>query len=209
MKSIITVIALSLSLTSFAGGKSPVGPTLPYPLPTTSVSPLPKPVPSPIPEVKKVGIGFKCVDCTMKEQSKVIKAEKLANEIVQSKCFEDFVIKWKPIDLNGKTAKQFVQHLRTTTLEVPVHYYDGKCSVVGYRNVGEPDIYFNRCSHDYYNACDTGSNGTHEWSHVLGYDHPFRNTPTRGRTGPYTINHAFDACCKESQGFINHVEMVQ
>lgn len=142
------------------------------------------------------GISFKCVTCTKEEEAKVAEAENIANQIVQSDCFKKFMLDWGLLWTNGKTPEEVVTHLQTSQLEVPVHYYRGRCSVVGYRNPGKPDIYLNRCSHDKYDSLMTASNATHEWSHVLGYDHPKWSKRWRGRTVPYAINKAFESCGK-------------
>ncbi len=145
-------------------------------------------------------ISFKCVTCTTEEAVKLEQAESIANRVVQSDCFKDFMLKWGLIWTNGKTPEEVVEHIRNTQLEVPVHYYRGRCSVVGYRNVGKPDIYLNRCVHDSYDAEMTASNATHEWSHVLGYDHPYRYKRWRNKTVPYAINEAFQSCLKDGAG---------
>ncbi len=163
----------------------------------------------PVVEIKKIEnpivetvkkIGFDCKTCKSKELIKIKKAEVKANEIVQSKCFKDFMINWGLIWTNNKTAPQVVVHIQNANLTVPVHYYYGNCNIVGYRQPPKPDIYFNRCSHDQYKdtpwgICQTASNAVHEWSHALGYDHSFNKTYNRGKTVPYAINQAFNKCC--------------
>lgn len=187
MKTLVAIVLL-LSVPCFGMTKKRV--EAPEPSPTAAPSSFPV----------KSGIGFRCASCTQKETEKVQEAEIVANEIVQGKCFEDFMLGWGLLQTEGKTPKQVVQDIRSQNLTVPVHYYRGKCSVVGYRNPPYPDIYFNRCSHDHYGVCDTASNAVHEWSHVLGYGHPFKRTSWRGRTVPYSINNAFEKCCVGSKG---------
>lgn len=145
-------------------------------------------------------IQFKCVTCTQEEEVKMRQAESIANAVVQSECFKEFMLNWGLLWTNGKTPEDVVSELQNTRLEVPVHFYRGRCSVVGYRNVGKPDIYMNRCVHDTYTPEMTASNATHEWSHVVGYDHPYRKKSWRGRTVPYAINKAFEACWKNGAG---------
>lgn len=167
----------------------------------TKPSPLPSPTITAAPAKGK--IGFRCATCNESERKRVAEAEKVANEVVQTSCFSNFMLNWGLLDEYGnkiKDPKKVVAHLRSAKLTVPVHYYYSRKGVVGYRNVGEPDIYFNRKFHDYYGACDTASNAVHEWSHVLDYGHPFKPTSWRGRTVPYAINNAFDQCCEGSKG---------
>jgi hypothetical protein len=190
----IALILLALSTNSFAAGKKPPAPE---PSPTVIATPIPMVTPH---------IGLRCVTCRPEEKVKVAAAEIQANETVQGQCFQDFMLKWGLIWTNEKTPAQVVGHIKRSNLTVPVHYYMGDCSTVGYRNVGAPDIYFNRCIHKSYGVCDTASNATHEWSHVLGYGHSVKATPTRGRTVPYAINHAFKACCVGAKGMFNELQ---
>lgn len=193
MKFYAAVFLIAASMNAFAGGRSRPAPVAsiqpsPSPSPISSVKPSPKPV---------IGahIGFKFVSGTDQERALLALAETKANETVQSKCFEDFMLTWGLIQTDGKTPAQVVAHLRQTRLTVPVHYYYRRNSTVGYRQPPYPDVYFNRRFHTFYDACETSSNATHEWSHVIGYDHPSDRTPTRGRTVPYAINQGFDQCC--------------
>lgn len=187
MKFYIAVFLIAASMNVFAGGRSK-----PVPVPVASPSPIVSASPKPV-----IGahIGFKFVSGTDQERALLALAETKANETVQSKCFEDFMLKWGLIMTDGKTPAQVVAHLRQVRLTVPVHYYYRRNSTVGYRQPPYPDVYFNRRFHTFYDACETASNATHEWSHVIGYDHPSDRTPTRGRTVPYAINQGFDQCC--------------
>lgn len=205
----IIVLVLLLSLFSCSNKSSNAPKEIPTPTPISQitskpVTPTAKPTLSPTPAIPKDTIRFRCASCSDQEKTKVKAAQAKANEVVRTKCFSDFMLNWGLIWTMNKTPSQVVSHLRTSDIEVPVHYYNGDCKVVGYRQPPKPDIYFNRCSHNHFNVCDTASNAVHEWSHVLGYDHPFERTDNRGKTVPYAINNAFDACCKGTQGFRNN-----
>lgn len=204
--SIIVLAILLVANAVIAGGRKPQ----PEPSPSAIVSPTPHPVPSPIvvesPKPEPIGgYKFTCVGCVKAEIKKVADAQLKVNEIIQSKCFGDFMLKWGLIDRGGRTPMEVIEHLRKQNLNIPAHYYYSRGKVVGYRNPPYPDIYMNRKFHDYYGVCDTASNMAHESSHVAGYDHPFNSTPTRGHTIPYAINNAFDECCVDgdvkSKGF--------
>lgn len=144
-------------------------------------------------------IGFACdTYCTDKEKSRLAKAEKLANEMIQSQCFEKF---WMKAELDSaqnknKSNAELLNQLKTARFTAPVHYYYSLKNVVGYRNPGKPDIYFNRKYHNNFNECNTVSNAIHEWSHAaLEWDHDYKATERRPRSGPYTLNAAADKCC--------------
>ena len=134
---------------------------------------------------------------TQEEKQFVEISESLINKLVQSKCFESFMVNRELIDTNGKTPKQVVDHLRSLNGSVPIHMYYSRKNVVGYRNPSYPDVYTNRRFHAGSNACDRASNLGHEVvGHSLGeYDHSYKATYSRPRSVPYSINAAFKACC--------------
>lgn len=148
---------------------------------------------------------FPCAECDDTQKTKVALAQAMANKIVASDCFHDFMVKRPLIQTNGETPEQVVTDLRTAKQAAPVHYYLKRFGVggrvIGYRQPPKPDIYFNNKFHKYYGVCDTASNASHEWSHVIGYDHAFNATKDRGYSVPYSINAAFEACCVGSNGF--------
>jgi len=162
--------------------------------PPVKVPPSP-PVSVPSEVVK--GIRFSpVVNYTTDEKAVLAVSEKLANDLVQSSCFENFMKMRSLIDTNGMTAEQVVVKLKTTNLAVPVEmYYKRFSNVVGYRQPPALNIYTNRKFHAGATACSRGSNLTHEWSHSVGFDHSYQATVLRPRSVPYSINAAFEACC--------------
>lgn len=199
---VVLALLMAIQADGLARGRAPVPEPSASPEGVASPLPSPSPIASPQPiDTAEGHIGFECVTCTKEEKVKIEKAEILANEIVQGKCFGDFMLSWGLIEREGRSPIEVVDHIRKSKVKVPVHYYYSRKNVVGYRQPPYPDIYFNRRYHDYYNACDTASNGCHETLHVLGYGHPFKPTSTRGRTIPYACNSAFEKCCIGSKGF--------
>lgn len=179
MKNLIILIVLTLlPLTSFSRG-----------------SPVPTSAPSQTPSVE--GIHFYPVkNYTSDEASVLVVAEKLANDLVKSKCFSDFMLKRGLIETNGKTPAEVVFQLSHTNLTVPVQMYYQMTSTVGYRQPPNLTIFTNRKFHGKNaNACSRSSNLTHEWSHNVGFTHSFKATVTRPLSVPYSINAAFTACC--------------
>jgi hypothetical protein len=122
-------------------------------------------------------------------------SERLANELVQSQCFEEYMLKRNLIQTNGKSNLEVVNDLRNTDLTIPVVMYYSNNNVVGYRQPPSKTIYTNRKFHAGASACSRGSNLTHEWSHSVGYGHSSRATYSRPRSVPYSINAAFTKCC--------------
>ena len=161
--------------------------------PSAQVSPKPEMTALPVAPPR---IAFQFVSGTQKEKAELIQAEDIANQIVRSECFEHFMLTWGLIWTEGKTASEVVADLRQANKVVPVHYYYARNSTVGYTYPDVDDVYFNRRFHVFYTPCERANNATHEYSHKLGYDHPFRKTADRGRTVPYSISHAFETCCK-------------
>lgn len=142
------------------------------------------------------GIHFSPVrNYTFEETQVLAVAESLANKLVKSSCFENFMVKRNLIETNGKTALEVVNVLKTSDLTIPVEMYYKNNNVVGYRQPPAPDIYTNRKFHAGSNACARGSNITHEWSHTAGFSHAYRATKSRPFSVPYSINAAYVACC--------------
>lgn len=158
----------------------------------------PKPVVivEPSPTIRS-GLHFApIINYTDAEKTVLAVAEKLANGVVQSGCFSDYMVTRKLIQTDGRTPAQVVMHLKTAKLTVPVHMYDdGKNGVIGYHNPGDPTIYTNRPYVSGASACARASNLSHESSHVLGYSHDFQRTARRDWSVPYSINFAFMQCC--------------
>lgn len=133
---------------------------------------------------------------TKQEKEMVGIAQELSNDLLNSSCFEKFMLDRKLIQTNGLTRKQVVDDLKSKDLAVPVHMYHKMASkVVGYREPPLPDVYTNRKFHNGSTACARGSNLLHEWSHTAGYGHDFKATRRRPRSVPYSINAAFKVCC--------------
>lgn len=153
------------------------------------------------------GIKFAPVKNYTSEELEVLAiAESLANQLVKSACFANFMMNRGLIDTNGKQPIEVINHLANLTLNVPVTMYYKFNNVVGYRNVGSPIVYTNRRFHAGATACSRASNLTHEWSHVAGYSHDYNATRSRPLSVPYSINAAMEKCCT-CQGIKNCVVM--
>lgn len=167
-----------------------------------------QPIPTPAISPSLPRIGFDCVECNSDEKKQLKAAESILASLVKGQCFKDFMLKRKFIwrkpegSKSDLTNQEIYDKIINANLTVPVHYYYKRfSSVVGYREPPDPDIYFNRKFHDYYSACDTASNAFHEWSHTLGFDHPFNPTNDRGYTVPYSLNTVVEQCCESSNGY--------
>lgn len=161
-------------------------------------SPRPKPPTSkpPVSSIAK-GVHFEPVrNYTAEEKAVLVVAEKLANDLLQSSCFEKFMVNRALIETEGKSNIEVVNLLKNTNLTIPVEMYSKWWSnVIGYRQPPKPDIYTNRKYHAGSTACARSSNLTHEWSHTVGFSHSFESTPKRPFSVPYSINAAFSECC--------------
>lgn len=147
-------------------------------------------------------IGFICdADCTPEEVKRLAAAEKLSNEMVHSECFEKFWLKVKldPGQTKGVPNAKLLEQLREANVTVPVHYYYTWKNVVGARDPGKPDLWFNRKYHNGFNECNTVSNALHEWTHsALEWEHHYYSRDrdaAPGLSGPYAINDGADKCC--------------
>jgi len=122
------------------------------------------------------------------------------NEVVQSKCFTDFMLDRDMIQTKGQSNEQVVKVLQSATGKINVKFYSKRwTSEMAVRYPPSSDINFNRV---YWNGnkhvCEWASTLAHEGlGHVLGdYDHDFRYSKSRDFSVPYSINFAFKKCCK-------------
>lgn len=161
------------------------------------------PVPNQTPLVGSGEITLKPVEyyTTVAERAVIAKAQIKLNEVVHSKCFNDFISNRKMIQTNGKDSVAVAAHLKAITGVVPVKMYFRRfTSAVAYRQPPSQEINLNR--NYFYTTlplCQWVSTIGHEsLGHSLGeYDHSFDWTPERDFSVPYSINKAIDACCKE------------
>jgi hypothetical protein len=155
----------------------------------------------PDPSLEKIGVVFKPVEyyTTPSQRLKIISAGKKVNEVIQSRCFSEYIASRKLIQTGSKTPPEVSKHLQSLSGEVPVKmYYRRFTSAVAY--VSPPDITIN-LNTKYFTPelsdCDYASTLAHEASHSLGgYSHDFKWSPPREFSVPYSINHAFEKCCK-------------
>lgn len=183
----LLLLVLVVCLPSKAFSRGSPRPTIPAPSPTET---------RPETTIAK-GAHFSPVyNYTTEQKDVLVVSEKLVNDLIQSQCFEKFMVSRPLIGTNGKTPLQVVQDLKAQNLTVPVRmYYKRWSNVVGFRAPPDPTINTNWKYHAGATACSRGSNIAHEWSHVGGYEHSFKATPTRPFSVPYSINAAFEACC--------------
>jgi len=122
------------------------------------------------------------------------------NEVVQGKCFSDFLLARDMIQTNGQTNSQVVNKLQSVRGKIKVNfYYKRFTSEIAVRYPPSQDINFNqRYWTGNTNVCDWASTLAHEGlGHVLGgYDHDFSYSKSRDFSVPYSINAAFKQCCK-------------
>jgi hypothetical protein len=166
-------------------------------------------------------VTFEPVDyyTTPAERAKIRAAGLKAAQVIQSKCFADFMSKRALIQTNGRTPPEVAAHLQSLSGAVPVKMYY-RCmhfglgcpvptSAVAYRPLGQQEIDINRAhfTTDLSN-CYWARTFAHEGDgHLLGgYDHDFNWSPSRSYSVPYSIGggdqaqggDAFDACCDEA-----------
>ena len=166
------------------------------PIPVVSPSPIVNVSPSP-------SVEFYCENCTAEETRKVNAGQFIANTILQSKCFRDFLLERKMIQTNSRTNAQVLSHLESMDAKVPVRMYykeypKGK-AVVGFRQPPSLTIHLNRFIFTpKTNHCDWTSVLAHEaYGHSVGnYGHDFNRTDRRPYSVPYSLNRAVEKCCR-------------
>lgn len=145
---------------------------------------------------------------TPAERAKIAAAGLKANEVVQSKCFAEFMSQRAMIQTNGKTPSEVVTHLQGLAGRVQVRMYMRYfTSAVAYRQPPEIAINLNRKFFTLDKSdCVWAGTLMHEGiGHALGgYDHDYKWNPARSYSVPYSLagadkaqgGSAFDACCK-------------
>jgi len=146
------------------------------------------------------GVTFIPVSNDKDEILFVTAASDKVNEVVQSKCFSDFMLSRDLIQTKGQSNQEVVNTLKSAKGKINVKFYRKRfTSEMAVRYVPSTDINFNRV---YWTGntkvCEWASTLAHEGlGHALGnYDHDFRYSKSRDFSVPYSINKAFKQCCK-------------
>lgn len=139
----------------------------------------------------------KYTNFTKEEKVKASKYIPLMDNVINSNCFEEFMIARDLRKTNGKTNKEVVQHIRKSTVDIElIMYFKRFSKVAGYTENGATWIKLNRKYHAGASFCSEASNLAHELSHKINYGHDFKATIDRPLSVPYSINAAFKSCCK-------------
>lgn len=185
-----------MSLTSCTTMVKKEAPSLSDPDPVTL------PLSPPSDSAKATGSVIFTVDgtATANERALISQASDKVRETVASQCFQDFISKRPMIQTNGKTPSEVASHVRSLTGIITVSmYYKRWSSAVAYRQPPEMKINLNRSFFTPLKTpCEWASTMAHEGlGHALGsYEHSFKPTKDRDLSVPYSMNRAFEFCCK-------------
>lgn len=162
-------------------------------------------------------------DADAEEQATVREAASIANMIVNSDCFRDFMAARKLVETNGRSPVDVARQLQDLSGRISVAFYY-RCMkladdcpeptlAVAYRQPPDHAINLNRAYYDVrggrFDIHELAGTLAHEAiGHVLGgYDHSFDWTPERDFSVPYSISgasiangDAFLACRGETTG---------
>lgn len=134
------------------------------------------------------------------EKAMIQKAGELVNQVVHSQCFYDYMASRKMIQTKNLSSEQVAKQISILSGLVGVSmHFKRWTSAVAFREPNALKINLNRY---YFTAstklCSWASTMAHEaLGHALGgFDHSFHQTKDRQYSVPYSINAAFDACCK-------------
>ena len=139
----------------------------------------------------------KYTNFSKEEKVKASKYIPLMDKVLNSNCFEEFMIARDLRKTNGKTNKQVVKHIRKSNVDIElIMYFKRFSKVAGYTQKGATWIKLNRKYHEGASLCSEASNLAHELGHKINYGHDFEATIDRPLSVPYSINAAFKSCCK-------------
>ena len=145
---------------------------------------------------------------TKAEIEKIARAANKLQEVVDSKCFADWLGAQKMNQANGRTSAEVVLHLRSLTDVVPVKMYTRRfSSAVAYRQPPHKTINLNRTFFKLsLSDCRWAATMAHEGhGHAIGgYGHSFNWTREREDTVPYILSgrkaqyggDVFSKCCQ-------------
>jgi hypothetical protein len=119
-------------------------------------------------------------------------------ETVSGQCFRDEFLKRPLIQANGKTNLDILTNLLSSKTTLSFEMYRSRfTSTVGYRMPSSTVVHMNRKFHDRMGPCDAGANISHEWTHVLGYEHDFKPSLSRPYSVPYSVGIIMEKCCHD------------
>lgn len=134
------------------------------------------------------------------DKAMIHSAEKKVNEVIKTRCFHDFMANRKMIQTKNLSSAEVADQISNLSglIGVSMHFKRWT-SAVAFREPNSLKINLNR---KYFTAstklCSWASTMAHEaLGHALGnFEHSFYQTKDRDYSVPYSINAAFDACCK-------------
>jgi hypothetical protein len=204
MKAFILVLFMSYFSNGF-----PMASKRPEPLPVPP--PVQKPVKEELPAKSEgFNVTFKALDfySTPKEREIIKAAEGKIKEVVNSKCFQEFITSTRLEETQGKSNLDVYLHILGMSGEIPVKMYLRRfTSAVAYRQPPSLEINLNR---NFFTAsvpvCSWAATMAHEaLGHSLGnYEHSFKWSVEREYSVPYKLGgamekhggNAFSRCCK-------------
>lgn len=137
---------------------------------------------------------------TATERAIIERASLKVNEVIASQCFKNFMLSRAMIETNNRTSSEVYSHIASLRGLVDVSmYFKRWSSAIAYRQPPSLKINLNR---NYFTAsknnCQWASTMAHEGlGHSLGgYSHSFYDNANRDRSVPYSLNAAFEKCCK-------------
>lgn len=116
-------------------------------------------------------------------------------EIRNSQCFGDFILKRKMQKTRGLTNKEILNDLRHNSAKITLQRYWSLYNTTGYTLPNINKIWLNERIHDKISICRQSANVLHELSHKWGYFHDKYWHKLRDFSVPYSVNAAFKACC--------------
>lgn len=205
----LAAASVLISLLAFSCAHN--GTQAPYPLPSASISPQPTPSvvaePSPVPTIQPAPVMFNKLSvgaisgASDAEVTMIYKGVELANEMLRSDCFKEWVTSARYTENQGLSQAQIFQMVTTVPQKADVEMYTGDWKANHYyRTIGYENDPFDGVVHmnRYFvnTAYMVADNLIHE---IEGHSQGFRHDYVKATSQPYGMNYAYEGCSNQQQ----------
>jgi uncharacterized protein YjaZ len=142
---------------------------------------------------------------TEQEKNKLAIAIHLLDKVLNSQEFKGRVLQTK-FSCTNQNSQQIIDTIYSGkeigtsadgNVDIYLNIYDGKSNVVGYTYPNTLKTWVSKYWFNSMTPAEISGNIAHEYSHKIGYDHPFWNWKGRSQSVPYQIGNIVAELAKE------------